>query len=160
MRRGIEHIMSMIAASALLHQFQRDRDSEGRIKATAWDYTVARQLLTQPLMRLLGKGVPRQAMNFLKRLVTRDPPLNRPFTVTEAQIGETVSKPAVQGWFHVLGDAGLLKKLTESKGPIPATWDLTEKSFNKKKLDETEASLAEEAASVMPDVDAICCTAS
>jgi hypothetical protein len=125
MRRGFEHLMSTICASALLHQFQRDRDDNGCVVATRYDYEVAKMVLDEPLLRLLGKGVSAPAKRFYERLKTQT--LARPFTVKEARADEKVSKAAVQAWFHELEDAGLLNVEEEARGRNPAKWNLTTK---------------------------------
>lgn len=53
-RRAITQVLATIEAVALLHQHQRDRDSQGRIEATRRDYETARRLLLKPLSVSIG----------------------------------------------------------------------------------------------------------
>ena len=53
-RRAYPQVVSMIQASALLHQRQRQIDSDGRLLAAADDYQLARHLLGLPMARQLG----------------------------------------------------------------------------------------------------------
>ena len=57
-RRAFPQLVSMIQASALLHQKRRDTDTEGRLVANADDYRLARHLLAKPMARLLGGAYP------------------------------------------------------------------------------------------------------
>jgi hypothetical protein len=123
-RRAFPHLLSMIQALTLLHQYQREEDTEGRIIATADDYVIARRLTMAPLTRLLGSGVPGAAKRFLERL--RKWRKREPFTTTEARREEKHAKSAVWGWLTALSEAGLLKVIQEGRGRSPATWQLTD----------------------------------
>lgn len=53
-RRAFEHLLSLIRAVALLHQYQRDKTENGAVIATVDDYEIVRQYLTVPIARGLG----------------------------------------------------------------------------------------------------------
>lgn len=53
-RRAFGHLLGLIRAVGLLHQYQRGRDDAGRLIATVDDYEVVRRHLTEPIARGLG----------------------------------------------------------------------------------------------------------
>lgn len=53
-RRAFGHLLILIKAVSLLHQYQRDKTKDGNIIATLDDYEVVRQYLTPPIARGLG----------------------------------------------------------------------------------------------------------
>jgi hypothetical protein len=121
-RRAFPHLLGMIRASALLRQYQRATDDQGRVIATGDDYKLARKLMLGPLTRLLGSGVSRAATRFLARLKK----WNKlgTFTTTEARNFEQHSKPAVWGWLRELADASLVAVEEPGRGPKATTWKL------------------------------------
>lgn len=123
-RRAFPHLMSMVQASALLHQRQRQIDADGRLLASTDDYAVARHLLTKPFGRQLGGGVSDGALRFHERLRTWT--TGSTFTTTDAAKQEAAenSDRSVRGWLHELHDAGGLELVESNKGPKPATWKL------------------------------------
>ena len=124
-RRAFPQLMSMIQASAMLHQRQRKIDGDGRIIAIDDDYQLARHLLVKPFQRLLGGGLSDPARRYFDGLqswaVAAD------FTTTEAadKVKVQFSRRAVTGWLSELADAGLVEQLEANKGPKPAKWRLT-----------------------------------
>ncbi len=52
-RRAFGHLLALIRACALLHQFQRSRNAHGAIVAEPADYTLARSLLAEPMAQQL-----------------------------------------------------------------------------------------------------------
>jgi hypothetical protein len=141
MRRAFPQIISMVQAVALLHQYQRDRDAEGRLVANRMDYVMSRRLLLKPMTRLLGGGLSDPARRFLDRL--RGWAKSQPFTSTEARSKETHSRAAVFGWLKELNEAGMVKEIAEGRGSRPATWELTGKD-------------SEDVTAVLPSVDSVC----
>jgi hypothetical protein len=123
LRRGFPQIMSMIQAIALLHQWQRERDSEGRLLATPEDYQLARVLLSKPMECLLGGGISDSALRFFEHL--RQKWSGREFNTTQARKEAGKSKEAVRGWLVEMLDADLVKVVAESRGSVAATWTLT-----------------------------------
>jgi hypothetical protein len=105
----------VIQASALLHQFQRQRDSDGYILAEANDYHLARWLLSGPLGRQLGGGLSDQAKRFIERL--QQTVGNEPF---DTHIKGC--KSSMYGWLNELAEVGLAKVIEPPRGPKPAIW--------------------------------------
>jgi hypothetical protein len=123
LRRGFPQIMSMIQAIALVHQWQRERDGEGRLLATREDYELARALLVEPMRHLLGAGIPDPTLRFFEHLRTKWG--EREFSTTQARKEAGKSKEAVRGWLCEMLDADLVKVITEARGSMAATWALT-----------------------------------
>jgi hypothetical protein len=122
-RRAFPHLLSMIEASAFLHQYRRQWDHEDRIIAEESDYRLAANLLVEPMGRLLRGGLPSSAQRFYRRL--RDWFGDDSFTSSDARNREATSRSAVHGWLAELHLAGALEQLEESRGRRPATWKLT-----------------------------------
>lgn len=120
-RRGFPHFMALVQASALLHQFQRKVDGDGRIVASADDYRVARHLARGPLGRLLGGCIAPAAIRYHDRLGGWASGVDS-FTTTEAVKRDRASDRAIRGWLHELAGVGAVDQLTEGKGSKPATW--------------------------------------
>jgi hypothetical protein len=125
-RRAVNLLLGSVAASALLFQFQRERDDRDRVLATAEDYKNVRRLLSGPMGRLLGGGISPAAQRFYERLRERIPRKHYQFRTPEAAKGEQVSERAVRGWLHELVDAGVVELLEQNRGPKPAVWHLTD----------------------------------
>jgi hypothetical protein len=124
-RRAYPHLMSMVQASVVLHQRQRQQDGDGRLIAIADDYELARHLLLKPMMKQLGGGLSDPARRFFERLQKR---LSGTFTSSEAKKDETGSKTAVYGWLHELHEAGFLEQVEARRGSAPAKWEFTAKT--------------------------------
>jgi hypothetical protein len=140
-RRAFPHLVSLIQASALLHQYQRPSDGEGRVIAVREDYHLARFLLADPMRRLLGGGVSEASRRFFYRL--RGWFGEAAFTTTEARLKERTSRAAVHGWIGELVRAGALEQVEPGKGPKPARWRTTR--------DELDAE-----ANVLPEEGEVC----
>ena len=114
--------MSMIQASALLHQFQRQIEAEGRIVASVDDYQLARHLVRGPLARLLGGQISEAALRFYDRLAEwwRDE-----FTTTEAAKRDRKSDQAIRSWLRELVSVGAVEQVDPSRGSKPAVWRVT-----------------------------------
>ena len=56
-RRDVGALFSFIMASAILHQAQRKRDTDGRVVATVADYAVAYPIFSRVLAQTCGQGV-------------------------------------------------------------------------------------------------------
>ena len=124
-RRGFPHLMNMVQAIAVLHQFQRQVDSSGRLLATLEDYRVARQLLSSPLGRLLGRQLSEAATRYLERLSEWARNMDC-FTSTEASKRDNASRRSVQLWLSELSDHGRVEIVEPHKGNKPAKWRLAE----------------------------------
>lgn len=120
-RRAFPHLIGMVQACALLHQFQRKLTADAEIVATVADYEMARHLCRGPLARQLGGRLADATLRYHGRLVewagNRDK-----FSTTEAVKHDHASDRAIRGWLHELASVGALEQLTEGKGSRPATW--------------------------------------
>jgi len=123
-RRAFPHLLTMIQASALLHQFQRQSDEHGRVLADRDDYCLAARLLREPMRRLLGGGVGEPVRRFFHRL--RDWFGDETFSSREARTREETSRSSVYGWLSELHKAGALEQLEAARGQTPARWRLAD----------------------------------
>ncbi len=122
-RRAFPQLMSMIQASALLHQQQRQVDTDGRLLAAADDYQVARHLLAMPLARSLGGVISEPAKRFYGRLRERIT-LADQFTARDAAKEDEGGQRSVYGWLGELHDAGFFDQVERARGNQPARWQL------------------------------------
>jgi hypothetical protein len=123
-RRAFPHLLTMIQASALLHQYQRAQDPAGRVIADRDDYRVAARLLHGAMRRLLGGGVGEPAQRFYQRpegWFGREA-----FTTKKAKDREKTGRTGVYAWLQELHRAGAIEQVEAPRGPKPATWKLGE----------------------------------
>jgi hypothetical protein len=128
-RRAFPALMSMVQASALLHQFQREQTDGGWVIANRIDYDVAVALLTGAMRRFLGGGISEPARRFAERL--RGWFGTTTFTVREATKKEQTCRRSVYGWVNELREAGVVERVTEQVGKTAATYQMTELDPNK-----------------------------
>jgi hypothetical protein len=119
-RRAFGHMLSVIESSALLHQFQRQRQ-DGKIVASLQDYQLARRLLADPMSRLLGRALSPAAQRFLDRLKPRVAGRDT-FTTRDAGKGEPASEQAIRSWLRELSDLDLVEVVEPPHGPKAAVW--------------------------------------
>ena len=124
-RRAFPHLIGMIKASALLHQFQRQIDGDGQIVASPDDYQLARYLARGPLARLLGGRISDAALRYYDRLATWATTFDS-FTTTQAVKQDRASDRAIRGWLHELAGVGAIEQVEEARGSRPAKWQLLE----------------------------------
>ena len=117
-RRSFRHLISFIQAVALLHQFQRQRDDQGRIIAVLQDYDIVREYLTGPLARSLGCGLTPGAAALLE--VAED--IGESFTVGKAATETHRSYNTARSRIKELVAAGQLVRVAQSKGRAPAKY--------------------------------------
>ena len=141
-RRAYPQVISMIQASALLHQQQRDIDADGRLVADATDYEWARYLLAVPMARQLGAQISEPAKRFLQRLRRWFPA--KTFTKPEAKRKEPGSRSSVYGWIGELQEAGCIEQVEAQRGNQAATLRLARDAPDP------------EAAAVLPSVEEVC----
>jgi hypothetical protein len=122
-RRAYPHLIAMIQACALLHQYQRQINQDGQVIANVSDYEMARYLCRGPLARLLGGRISEAAIRYHDRLTSW---ATGTFTTTDAVKKDRASDRAVRGWLLELADAGAVEQLTEHRGSRPATWKITD----------------------------------
>ena len=114
-RRAFPMVLSLIQASAALHQRQRKTDQEGRLIAEPADYSVAARLLSGPLARTIGESLSDPARRFLERLLAEvdDPfePLGIPFDVKAVRARVKAGRSTVAGFLSELEDKGFLERV-------------------------------------------------
>ena len=128
-RRAFPMILSMIQASALLHQHQRRADEAGRLIATVADYELAARLLAGPLGRTIGESLSDPARRFLDKLLAEvdDPidPLAVPFTAAVVRRRLQAGRSTVSGFLAELEEKGLLEYCElapNGRGRPPKAW--------------------------------------
>lgn len=145
-RRAFGHLLSMIEAVALLHQYQRTEEpADGAvIAATAADFEIARGLVAEPFARSMGNGLSNAARRFGERLKAkfgRAPFDTREITKTEKVIGDVQT---IRQYVRELAEAGFLEQLVPPQGPKPALYQFA-------------ADLPDEAtAAGLPTVEEVC----
>jgi hypothetical protein len=128
-RRAFNQLLTVIQASALLHQRQRQFTQDGCLLANPKDYHLARQLLAKPLSRLLGDAVSDAARRFYDQLAAKWPcsdGAGNSFTVSDARKLGGASKTAIRGWLAELHEIGAVRLGQEGRGRQAAMWQLTE----------------------------------
>jgi hypothetical protein len=70
-RRDVGSLFSFIKASALLHQAQRQMDTQGRVVATIADYALAYPIYSRVMMESAGRGVPDNVCAVVKLISER-----------------------------------------------------------------------------------------
>jgi hypothetical protein len=132
-RRAFENFLSVIRASALLHQRQRNLDPGGRLVASLADYAIARRWCSGPFERQLGRRISVSAINFFGQLLawpklqTVDGSMkwNTEFNTTEAWKYVSKSDSIVLKWLKELASIGAVKNIAPSKGQRAKLWRLT-----------------------------------
>ena len=112
-RRAFPMLLSLIQASALLHQRQRQTDNQGRLIAEARDYEISAKLLCGSLSRTLGECLSDPAQRFLDRLLAEidDPiyPMQIPFNAAEIRGRLKAGRSTVAGFLTELEDKQFLE---------------------------------------------------
>jgi hypothetical protein len=120
-RRTIGHLLSFIQTVALLHQFQRPKDGQGRIIASVADYEIVRKYLSVPLARSLGKTLTPGAEELLKIVKDYDT-----FTIAEAATVAEISYNTANSRIKELRNAGQIEMKQLSVGRNAAVYGLAE----------------------------------
>jgi hypothetical protein len=124
-RRAFSHLLNMVEACALLHQYQRQQEhADGPLIASLDDYQIAKYLLDAPMARLLGKRMSDAARRYLDRLKGHFPGFQQ-FSTTDASKKEFASDRAVRGWLSELADAGFLDIVDSARGRA-TTWKFSD----------------------------------
>ena len=140
-RRAFGHVTSMIQASALLHQYQRQRDEGGRIVAQPEDYWLAHFLLKDVLGRSLGHKL----ADALRRFVVRLRKYTGEHTAKELAHAMIVSERTVREHLNALLEQGAIEQTETQRGPIPAKWMIR-----------ADIELHEPDSNPLPSVKAVC----
>ena len=93
-RRSSAKLLGLIAASALLHQHQRQRDEQGRIVAVPRDYEIVHGLLA-PLTAQTTEGLSARATGTHRVLTTAPRPLTRREVATALAVTYNTAKAAL-----------------------------------------------------------------
>ena len=123
-RRTFGHVLAVIEAVALLHQYQRVAEPAAGVAvvATRDDYALARRLIVEPIARSLGSGVSPAAQRLAERIYetfgggefsTGD------IAKTEGIIGDVQT---IRGYVKALADVELLEQTVEARGRRPAKY--------------------------------------
>ena len=131
-RRAYPMVLSIVQASALLHQRQRKTDQDGRLIAEPADYAVAARLLSGPLSRTIGESLSDPARRFLDRLLAEADdtidPLPAPFTAKDVRRRLKTGRSTVAGFLSELEDKGFLDPTEAApigRGRPPKAWKPT-----------------------------------
>jgi hypothetical protein len=123
-RRAFPAVLSMVQASALLHQNQRQQTEDGHLIADRKDYEIAQTLLGAAMKRQIGGGISEPAERFWRRLAEVFEKSDI-WTVEEASKKTNFKKPTLRAWITELRDAGLLTVIVASHGRKPAEYQLS-----------------------------------
>lgn len=122
-RRACGFVASMIEASALLHQFQRERDDLGRIIASPVDYWLTRELLGDVLARCLV-GKPSDGLRRFTERLRKHP---GEWTAKEIAGRLKMSERTTREFLSELLSLRQIDQSQPSRGPIPARWMISSK---------------------------------
>ena len=116
LRRDFGALLSLIKACAILHQASRERDDEGRIKATLEDYGTVRALVADLVSEGVEATVPstvRETVEKLARLCSDDEG-----SVTNARLAEELELDRTTALRRVRAamDRGYIKNLEDRRG--------------------------------------------
>jgi hypothetical protein len=134
-RRAFPMILSMIQASALLHQRQRATNDNGSLIAGPADYEITARLLSGPLGRTLGENLSDPARRFLDRVLAEvdapTDPLPVPFTASAVRHRLQAGRSTVSGFLAELEDKGYLEyaeTAPSGRGRPPKAWRPTDRA--------------------------------
>ncbi|MHC4618379.1 MAG: hypothetical protein ACYTEQ_11575 [Planctomycetota bacterium] len=116
-RRTFGHMISLIQAVALLHQFQRPKNDKGHIIATPADYEIVRRYLAEPLATSLGCALTPGAKDLLEKVK----PLGE-YAVTELEGQVPYSINTIRSRNRELVAAGYVVETEPAKGRSPARY--------------------------------------
>ena len=119
-RRSFGHLISYIEAVALLYQYQRQKNEQGRIIAVPQDYEVVKKHLTGPLARSLGCGLTAGAEALLEKVKA----ISGSFTAGHAAAEAHCSDNTARARIRELVAAGQLELVAEGKGRTPTKYSV------------------------------------
>jgi len=119
-RRAFQHLLGLVKSMALLHQFQRDRDQDGRVTATIEDYDLVRKRFAGPIARSLGLELSQGSQTLWERLRC----YNNHFTISDLEKDNEIalSENSIRARVSELTKAGMVKVLQPGAGRRPATY--------------------------------------
>jgi len=116
-RRTFGHLISLIQAVALLHQFQREITDDGLLIATLADYEIVRAYLAEPLARSLGCGLTPGAKELLEYVR-----LDGEYTVPDLEGKFSISVGTIRSRNKELLAAGQVRLVAKGKGRSPDSY--------------------------------------
>ncbi|MGD0572294.1 MAG: hypothetical protein ABSB11_04670 [Sedimentisphaerales bacterium] len=121
-RRAFGHLLNLIRATALLHQYQRKTDGAGRIIATVDDYDVIRKYLSEPIGRGMGVVLTSGADSLLEA-IKEHYDINERFTAADLK-EKTGMGRVVYDRIKELRHHGYLKLAEAGAGNVAAKYEL------------------------------------
>jgi hypothetical protein len=121
LRRDFRSLLALICAHALLHRATRNTDEQGRIVATADDYTVVRDLVAETI----AAGIDAAVSETVRQTVAAVAQLAKPEGIMARQVAEflKIDKSNASRRLSVAADRGYLVNLEDRRGK-PARWVL------------------------------------
>ena len=120
LRRDFRQVLTMIKAHALIHQKNRERNSNGAIAATLKDYSAVYRLLARPISEALGLAVPkriRETVDAVKDIIERrESGKKRSVLLTELARKLEIDQPTVTYYLALAKDKGYLRILEGKRG--------------------------------------------
>ena len=120
-RRTFPMLLGMIRASAFLHRFQRELDSEGRLLADVADYRLAKRLTGDVLAAAIGDGVTEPVRRFWESLRGLHG-VSDVFTAPGLSTKLRRERQRVNELLRPLRSLDVVELIEEAKGPHPAEW--------------------------------------
>lgn len=117
-RRAFGHFLSLVRAVALLHQYQRGRDAQGRLVASEIDYEIVRNLFLEPLSRSLGRSMTSGGLQIFQALQS----FARPFTIQDAATAAGCVYNTARGRIFELQNAGQIEVFEQGGGSRPTKY--------------------------------------
>ena len=120
-RRCFGRLLGFIKASAILHQFQREKRDERTLVASIDDYAIVRKYLAEPLARSLGCALTpgaKKLWEFAKELPD--------FTIADMASRTFLSPSTISGRVRELVQAGWVIQLEKGRGQIAAVYKCNE----------------------------------
>ena len=118
-RRSFGHLLNLIKAVALLHQFQRERNGQGAVIATPDDYRIVQERLGGILQRGMGSELDPQTVQLFTVIQTN---CEGEFTVAQVAGLTDYCETTVRKRIDELKVARQIICKAEQRGPQPATY--------------------------------------
>ena len=122
-RRAFGHLLSLIKAVTLVHQYQRDKDEDGAIIATLDDYEVVRQYLTIPIARGLGVELTAGSAGLFE-VIENNYDIDDSFTVNDLTEKTGIGKSTLYDRVKELRNHGYIKIKEPGAGNVAAKYCL------------------------------------
>ena len=116
-RRTFPQMLGLIKATALLHQFQRDKDNKGRVIATIEDYNLVRERFSDIIARSIGDVLSHDAVALHRLILNQLPKLPKcGFSVSDFVDKVNYSETKLRSLMHGLVNAGQIIKVSQGHG--------------------------------------------